>query len=422
MAENHAGTDTGTDTVTTVDSDATDDARTNPAPAEKRASTLSRLYTGTGAFDIVGRRRLFYAIVGATLLIAIGSMLFRGFVFGIEFEGGTQLQFPAGSATVTQVEDTYRGALGKDPVTVQTVGTGSSTTVQIRSETLSQDQVGTLKQALLDRFQPVAASGQPSVDAISDSAVSESWGGEITQKALVALVVFLVLVSLFIGFRYERDMAIAALAALVHDLVLTAGIYSLVGFEVTPATVIGLLTILGFSLYDTVVVFDKVQENTRGVLSLTRRTYAEQANLAINQTLMRSLNTTVIAVLPVLGLLAVGVGLLGVGTLKDLALVQLTGLLAGAYSSIFIATPLLVTLKERRGEVAEHTRRVMARRAGTTTGAGARAASVPAAAVRSKSTVGRPRSAAAKPKTAAATRPKTAARRPTGKPNGKRKR
>ena len=323
MAENHAGTDTGTDTVRTVESDAADDARTNPAPAEKRASTLSRLYTGTGAFDIVGRRRLFYAIVGATLLIAIGSMLFRGFVFGIEFEGGTQLQFPAGSATVTQVEDTYRGALGQDPVTVQTVGTGSSTTVQIRSETLSQDQVGTLKQALLDRFQPVAASGQPSIDAISDSAVSETWGGEITQKALVALVVFLVLVSLFIGFRYERDMAIAALAALVHDLVLTAGIYSLVGFEVTPATVIGLLTILGFSLYDTVVVFDKVQENTRGVFSLTRRTYAEQANLAINQTLMRSLNTTVIAVLPVLGLLAVGVGLLGVGTLKDLALVQL---------------------------------------------------------------------------------------------------
>jgi preprotein translocase subunit SecF len=162
-------------------------------------------------------------------------------------------------------------------------------------------------------------------------------------------------------------MAIAAMAALVFDLTVTAGVYSLVGFEMTPATVIGLLTILGFSLYDSVVVFDKVEENTRGVLHLNKRTYAEQANLAVNQTLMRSINTTLIGILPVLGLMIIAVWLLGVGTLKDLALVQLVGMIVGAYSSIFFATPLLVAIKERWGPVAAHTKKVLARREGALT-------------------------------------------------------
>jgi preprotein translocase subunit SecF len=175
--------------------------------------------------------------------------------------------------------------------------------------------------------------------------------------------VFLVLVTIFLAFYFERWMALAAVVALVHDVTVTAGVYSIVGFEVTPATVIGLLTILGFSLYDTVVVFDKVKENTRGLLGLTRRTYGEAANLALNQTLMRSINTSLVALLPVLGLLIVGVGLLGVGTLKDLALVQLAGLLAGALSSIFLATPLLVDLKMREPKFQEQARRVMNRRA-----------------------------------------------------------
>jgi len=242
------------------------------------------------------------------------------------------------------------------------VGSGGSGTIQIRSQTLSGPQVDTLKKALFDQFKPVGANNTPSVNAISDSAVSDTWGSEITRKAIIALIVFLALVGLFIAVVFERDMAIAALAALMQDLIVTAGVYALVGFEVTPATVIGLLTILGFSLYDTVVVFDKVHETTRGVLHLTRRTYGEQANLAINQTLVRSVNTTVIAVLPVLGLLIIGAGLLGVGTLKDLALVQLTGMVVGTFSSIFIATPLLVTLREYKGEVAVHTKRVLARR------------------------------------------------------------
>jgi preprotein translocase subunit SecF len=166
----------------------------------------------------------------------------------------------------------------------------------------------------------------------------------------------------FLAFYFERWMAVAALVALVHDVLVTAGVYSIIGFEVTPATVIGLLTILGFSLYDTVVVFDKVRENTRGLLGLTRRTYAEAANLALNQTLMRSINTSLIAVLPVLGLLVVGVGLLGVGTLQDLALVQLTGIIAGALSSIALATPILVDLKMRESKFKDQARRVYARR------------------------------------------------------------
>jgi hypothetical protein len=176
------------------------------------------------------------------------------------------------------------------------------------------------------------------------------------------LAVFLVLVTIYITIRYEKYMAIAALAALGFDLITTAGVYSLVGFEVTPATVIGLLTILGFSLYDTVIVFDKVEENTKGFEHTTRRTFAEQANLAINQTFMRSINTSLISVMPVLSLIVVAVWVLGVGTLKDLALVQLVGILVGTYSSIFFATPLLVTMRERTELVRAHTRRVLARR------------------------------------------------------------
>jgi preprotein translocase subunit SecF len=192
--------------------------------------------------------------------------------------------------------------------------------------------------------------------------VSSTWGDQITKKALIALGVFLVLVSLYITIRYERYMAISALAAMFFDIITTAGVYSLVGFEVTPATVIGLLTILGFSIYDTVIVFDKVEENTHGFQHTTRRTFAEQANLAVNQTFMRSINTSLISVLPIASLMVVAVWLLGVGTLKDLALVQLVGVIVGTYSSIFFATPLLVTLRERTELVRNHTRRVMRRR------------------------------------------------------------
>jgi preprotein translocase subunit SecF len=327
---------------------------------------LSRLYTGTGAFEVVGRRRLWFGISGAIVAVAILSILLRGFTFGIDFNGGTTVSMPAagktGTVQTSQVSEVFHKALGKDPESVVVVGNGAGATVQIRSETLTNDQTTKLRNALFDAFGPKGADGKPSKQAISDAAVSETWGDQITDKALIALAVFLVLVGVYIMVRYERYMAISALTTMVFDLSVTAGVYSLVGFEVTPATVIGLLTILGFSLYDTVIVFDKVEENTHGFQHTTRRTFAEQANLAINQTFMRSINTSLISVLPVLALMVVAVWLLGVGTLKDLALVQLVGILVGTYSSIFFATPLLVTLRERTELVRTHTRRVTRRR------------------------------------------------------------
>ncbi len=329
-------------------------------------SFLSRLYTGTGAFEVIGRRRLWYGVSGAIVAIAIASIVLRGFTFGIDFKGGTTMSVPAAGGTgpvqVTQVEQVFHQTLGIDAESVVIVGNGSSATVQIRCETLSNDQTTKLRNALFDKFQPKGSDGKPSIQAISDSAVSSTWGGQITEKAVIALAVFLVLVSLYIMVRYERYMAISALTTMVFDLTVTAGVYSLVGFEVTPATVIGLLTILGFSLYDTVIVFDKVEENTHGFQHTTRRTFAEQANLAINQTFMRSINTSLISVLPVLALMVVAVWLLGVGTLKDLALVQLVGIIVGTYSSIFFATPLLVSLRERTALVRTHNRRVGRRR------------------------------------------------------------
>ncbi len=352
--------------------------------AAPREGVLSRLYTGTGAFDVVGRRRLWYALFGGLMLICLGSIVLRGFNLGIDFTGGTQIQFPAAGAgapvTVDEVESVYEQAVGREPAAVQTVGQGDGASVVIRSEALDPAQAVALKQALFDRFQPLGQGGAPNPSAISDTAVSGTWGGQITRQALIALAVFLVLVTLFLALYFERAMAAAALVALVHDVVVTMGVYSLVGFEVTPATAIGLLTILGFSLYDTVVVFDKVKENTRGLLGLTRRTYAEAANLALNQTLMRSINTSLIAVLPVLGLMVIGVGLLGVGTLADLALVQIVGIIAGAASSVFLATPVLVDLKQRDPRVREQARRVAARRArAAAPGAGGAGTGEPAA-------------------------------------------
>jgi preprotein translocase subunit SecF len=323
---------------------------------------FSRLYTGTGAFQVIGRRRLWYGVAGAIVAIAVASIVLRGFTFGIDFAGGTKVSFPRGDTSVAQVEDVFRNTIGSDPESVVIVGGGTLAAVQIRSETLTNDQTAKLKDALFDAFHPKDTDGQPSKQAISDSAVSETWGGQITKKAVIALVVFLVLAALYITVRYERYMTIAALATMFFDVTVTAGVYSLVGFEVTPATVIGLLTILGFSIYDTVIVFDKVEENTHGFQHTTRRTYAEQANLAINQTFMRSINTSLISVLPVLALMVVAVWLLGVGTLKDLALVQLVGIIVGTYSSIFVATPLLVSMRERTELVRNHTRRVLRRR------------------------------------------------------------
>lgn len=351
--------------VEELGTDAEGNAKAAVKPGKKE-SVFHRLYVGTGAFDVVGKRKRWYVFFGALVLICLASMIIRGFNLGIEFEGGTQIQMPAngthGVITEQQAKDSFEKALGRPAAEAQKVGTGAASTIQIRTDTLNAADVAKVKQTLFQDLGPKGTNGQPGVQAISDSAVSASWGGEISQKALIALGVFLVAVVIFLAIYFDLRMAAAALVSLLHDILVTAGVYSLIGFEVTPATVIGLLTILGFSLYDTVVVFDKVRENTRGLLGLTRRTYGEAANLALNQTLMRSFNTAFIALLPILGLLIVGYVLLGSGTLQDLALVQLTGTLVGVLSSVALATPLLVDFKMRDPKYAQQAERVRQRR------------------------------------------------------------
>ncbi|GAS91998.1 protein translocase subunit SecF [Mycolicibacterium brisbanense] len=424
MAAKHS-TDTDDDTTTAVEAPSIEAS----SAALPKHGFFVRLYTGTGAFEVVGRRKFWYVISGVIVAIAIVSIVLRGFTFGIDFEGGTKVSMPSagesGTISTQQVENVFNKTLGRNPESVVLVGSGSSATVQIRSETLSNQDTEKLRTALFDAFHPKGSDGKPSKQVISDSAVSETWGGQITQKAIIALIVFLVLATIYITWRYEKYMALSALASLVFDLLVTAGVYSVVGFEVTPATVIGLLTIMGFSLYDTVIVFDKVEENTHGFEHTTRRTFAEQANLAVNQTFMRSINTSLISVLPIVALIVVAVWLLGVGTLMDLALVQLVGVIVGTYSSIFFATPLLVSLRERTELVQRHTKKVLNRRnpgaSKTDKKSGTKAAAEDTAddADDAEETVSAAATSAAPAKPAPGARPSRPTAR-TGRPSGKR--
>ena len=341
--------------------------QTNPALTTepenvKDDSFFRRLYTGEGGINIVGKRKRWYQIAVAIIVVAFAAMLIRGFSFGIDFTGGTKLTMPAGDVDKDRVAAVIEESVGEEPQMVQIVGTGDARIVEVETRFLTTDEIVAAKTAMFEEFQPVAASGEVSIQAIGDSARSESWGGQVTKKALIALGVFLVIVFGYIAVRFEWQMSTAAIVALLFDVIVTAGIYSIVGFEVTPATVIGLLTILGFSLYDTVIVFDKVEENTRGLRHTASHTYAEEANLGVNQTLMRSIHTTVIGILPLLSLIVIAVWLLGVGTLMDLAIVQMVGIITGTFSSVFLATPLLVSLKERDPEIKRQTEKVLARR------------------------------------------------------------
>jgi preprotein translocase subunit SecF len=317
----------------------------------RRAGLASRLYNGEAGLDVVGRSRLIYKVTAVVVLLCLASMVFRGFNFGIDFEGGSSLRLPGTDEQLVDVREAAEEA-GADVASAQIVG---GNTVLLRTAQLDNETERAVVEAVAD-----AAGIQP--EDVSPESVSAEWGSDITDQAIVALVVFLLAVTLFLAVRFQPKMAIGAMAALVHDILVTAGVYALIGFEVTPSTVIGFLTILGFSLYDTVVVFDKVDENVKDLDKSARMTWGEAANLAVNQTLMRSINTSVIALLPVAGLLFVGAGLLGVGTLKDLALVLFVGLAAGTYSSIFLATPIVADLKEREPEVIALRKRVQARR------------------------------------------------------------
>ena len=311
-----------------------------------------RLDTGEAVFDFIGSRKRWYAVSAVVLLICLGSFLFRGFNLGIEFSGGTSFQFATSSGQPAEAQEVAERAGAEVSTTPQVVGFDPRQ-ILLKTGELDEDSQVRVRDALASRFG----------SDVTVQAVSSSWGSDITSAAIRALLIFLVAVCIFLAVRFEWKMAVGAVVALFHDLVLTAGIYSLVGFEVTPSTVVGLLTILGFSLYDTVVVFDKVDENARGILGGSRITYSGAANLAVNQTLMRSINTSLIALLPVAGLLFVGAGLLGVGTIKDLALVLFVGLAAGAYSSIFLAPPIVCELKEREPKYIALAKRVTARKA-----------------------------------------------------------
>ena len=310
------------------------------------------LYTGEKSFDFVGKRMLWYLIGAGMVVLAIAiTMLRGGFVFGIEFRGGSEFRISEPLQIEEQIAiDTVNEVVGA--ASNPRVSILGSDTVRVQTEQLSDEETTALRQDLADAY-------AVPLDKVTASFIGASWGQDITRQALIGLAVFLALVSLVMAAYFRTwKMSLAALIALVHDLVITAGIYGVLGYEITPAAVIGLLTILGYSLYDTVVVFDKVRENTSQDGEESRRTFAESVNLAVNQTLMRSINTSVVAVLPVAAILFIGSILLGAGTLRDIALALFIGIVAGTYSSVFIAAPLYVHLRENEPEHKKQGRKV----------------------------------------------------------------
>ena len=310
-------------------------------------SLASRLYHGETSYDFVGRRRLWFTISGVLVLVSLISLFVPGLNFGIDFKGGAVFRVqPTKQVTEAQVRDAV-GSVGE----VIQVTEDNPVQVIVQTKELPQAEIARVRTAL-------AKVSGTQVNAVSTDSIGSKWGGTVSRKALFALLVFLVVVTIYVSLRMEFKMAVAALVALVHDLIITAGLYALARFEVTPATVIALLTILGYSMYDTVVVFDKVMENTGSLSAMSRTTYSEAANLAVNQTMMRSLNTSLASLLPIGALLFVGAFLLGAETLKDLALALFVGVAAGAYSSIFIATPLVAAWKEKEPRYAQLRARV----------------------------------------------------------------
>ena len=329
--------------MTDVETDAiVDDTDVQPTAARTRRGVFGRLYHGETAIDFYGRRWWGLGLSIALLLLSIGSLVGQGLNLSLDFKGGVVWSVPSADLT----EEQARAVLDEQGLE------GSNAKVQVLTNRDSglrtvEVQVGEQTDAVRQQVQQAFADevDVPVAD-VSTNSVSSTWGKSITEKALRALVVFLVLVAAFIAWRLEWRMAGAAISAMLHDVLLSVGIYSLFGFEVTPATVVAFLTILGFSLYDTIVVFDKVQENQERYKAV-RMPYADIMNVSMNQVLMRSLNTSLAAILPVLSLLVLGAGILGAVTLREFALALLVGLITGSYSSIFVASPLVAMAKER---------------------------------------------------------------------------
>ena len=310
-----------------------------------------RLYRGETSIDFIGKRRRWYAISALLILASVGALAIQGLHLGIEFKGGSSYIVTKPGVTIEAARAAVESTGIPGETIIQKIGTEK---VRVQTAALTSEQSNQIQDALASKL-------GVTIDSIDTQIVGPSWGKEITRKALYGLIGFVIVVMLYLAMAFEPKMAIAAIIAVVHDVFITVGIYALVGFDVTPATVIGFLTILGYSLYDTVVVFDKVRENTRTITSTSKSTYSQAANLAVNQTLVRSFNTSLIALLPVGSILFVGAGLLGAGTLKDLSLALFIGLATGTYSSIFIATPILAVLREREPAMQALAKRVNAR-------------------------------------------------------------
>jgi preprotein translocase subunit SecF len=315
----------------------------------------NQLHSGEKTYAIVAHRKRFFAVSIVLVTLAVLVLVFKGLNPGIEFEGGTEYTLSSLSDrdTAIAVEVVTSQFPGEEP-RVTPLGDDQ---LRVQLGTLEQVQVQPLGEDLAEAY------GIP-VTEVSSSFIGPTWGQDVANKAIQGLVVFLILVTIVLTLYFRAwRMAAAGLVALLHDLVFTVGIYALSGFEVTPASVIGFLTILGYSLYDTVVVFDKVKENTDGVFAQHRYTYDELANLAVNQTLVRSINTSVVALLPVSAILFIGAFLLQAGTLKDISLALFIGMAVGTYSSIFVATPLEVALRDNEKRIKAHTADVLALRA-----------------------------------------------------------
>lgn len=328
------------------------------------------LYTGKRSYPVVQNRRRWFVIAGVVVLISLALLVVRQLNPGIEFRGGSEFVVSGAEQPAEGPARAVLEQMGSEQVPRVTL-VGSSS-VRVQTEELTSEETDAVQGALAQAY------GVP-VEDVTASFVGPSWGADVTRKALQGLVTFLVLVTLVMAAYFRTwTMAVAALVALLNDVFVTVGLYAGIGFEVTPASVIGFLTILGYSLYDTVVVFDKVRENTAGILEQTRVTYAEASNLAVNQTIVRSVNTSVVGLLPVASILFVGAFLLGAGTLRDIALALFIGMLASTLSSIFIASPLEVAFRERSPAIAAHTASVLAARAKAAAGTdGAAPATVP---------------------------------------------
>ncbi|TDD38900.1 protein translocase subunit SecF [Actinomadura sp. KC06] len=298
-------------------------------------AVTSRIYRGEISADIVGRPKIWAAISGLLLVLSLAGLLVQGLNFGVEFKGGSVFTFKAPGSSIEDVRGAVSGG-GVHQVIVQKAGGDW----RVTTESLTSTHVTEVKTHVSQELNIPA-------DKISTQVVGASWGGEIQEKAWQALIVFMILIILYLSLAFEWRMAVAAVVALIHDLVITAGIYAWSGFEVTPATLLGFLTILGYSLYDAVVVFDMIKEVTKPLTATSKTTYSQAANQALSSTLVRSLNTSLVAILPVGAILFIGTTLFGAGTLKDLSLALFVGMIVGTYSSICVATPLLVQFKER---------------------------------------------------------------------------